>query len=207
MNYLNGINSITIDANGDGPLNALYRNNEAPIIAHCRKDSLNPVETSAADSHLLADIQKWVIRKRNFLSQYSLNGLDLFIRNRSSNASHSNKGPHAIRPQDHSTLAQACADPNKYVAGEQWKLNFLISVAPLMNRAIKRKKNFNVLPFEFEGRLLFVPGLSLEGEPLPSSNCRRRLEKVDLRLKLFGHGSAYLGHIAGTFCTPGKSRA
>jgi hypothetical protein len=78
-------------------------------------------------------------------------------------------------------------------------LDFLVSVAPLMDRAIKRKKNLDFLPFELESRLLFVSGLSLEGKPLPSANgsCRR-LEQIDSLLKLFGHGSACLGHIAGT---------
>jgi len=173
---LDRVNSIAIDANGDRPLNALYRNDEAPIIAHRSEDSLHPVETSTADAHLLSDIQKRVICKRNFLRQYFLNGIDLFLGNRSSCASGSHKGSHAIRPQNHTTLAEVSSYSNKDVVGEQGKLNFLASVAPLMDRVIKRKKNLNVLLFEFEGRLLFVPGLSLEGKPLPSTSRRRRLE-------------------------------
>jgi hypothetical protein len=174
--WLCGLNSITIDSNGNRPLNALYRNNEAPIIARRHEDSLHSVETSTADTYLLTDTQKWVICKRKFLSQDFLNGLDLFIGYRSARASHSDKGSHSIRPQNHSTLAEACAYSNKDVVGEQGKLNFLTSVAPLMDRVIKRKKDLNVLLFELEDRLLFVPGLSLKGKPLPSTSCRRRLE-------------------------------
>jgi hypothetical protein len=112
------------------PLNQIYGDDDAAIRVLGGENSFDAIEVSAADSDLLADVQKRIRFKGNFTGEQNLNVFDFHIRNRNPLSLDSDETRNPVGSEHSHARPVLGGDPNKDVSGKERLVDHLAAVAP-----------------------------------------------------------------------------
>lgn len=146
---LNTLDFKSVDSYCNRFLNEVHGNDQTPVLPDCRKNTFDPVQSPAPNSHPFANAKEFVRRGMNEMGNDRVKTLDLLVRNRCSAPSRADK------PDDASSLenpqARLCGGEqlHKHVPRKHGYLNPLVAVAPAPSLAVKRKKTASSFLLQF----------------------------------------------------------
>src|ERR1700677_1395929 len=152
---LNRLEAGSVDADRQGTVDGLNRDDQIPIIL-CGEDALDSIQGSSPYAYPLAHLKKRAVCHRDLIRQKSSQTLNLFLGNWKPCPPHPNETCNPVSPQDAQTIRRVKRQSRKAITGEQRQVHFFFPVAPLASALHQRKKTLDALLLQLLSNHFFM---------------------------------------------------